>query len=137
MSSQALDNHEAGRLRAVAAVLIPGDGDAPAALDLAEFDDLLQRAATALGPDLPALRDAVRRLPDDIDVKTLKVFSESEPEHFSLLGTAVSGAYFMSPAALTALGYPTGPRTAPPFDLAADELASGILDPVIARGFDG
>ncbi len=131
MTALALETHEVGRLRAVAAVLVPGDGDAPAALDLAEFDDLLQRAATALGPDLPALREAIRRLPEDIETVTLTVFSASHPEDFSLIGTAVSGAYFMSPTALTAIGYPTGPRTAPPFDLAADELASGILDPVI------
>lgn len=137
MSAQPLDELEVSRLRAVAAVLIPGDGTAPAAVDLPEIDDLLQRAAAALGPDLPALHDAVAGLPDELDVAGLKAYSQRAPEPFALLGTTVSGAYFMAPAALDAIGYPTGPRTAPPFDLAADELADGILEPVIERGFSG
>lgn len=137
MTPATLNDHELDRLRSVAAVLIPGDGDLPPALDLGDFNELLQRAATALGPDLPGLHDAIRKLPQNIDPATLRAFSDSEPEPFSLIGTAVSGAYFMSDTALMALGYPTGPRTAPPFDLAADELATGILEPVIARGFDG
>jgi hypothetical protein len=136
-ASSPFDERELALMRAVAAVLIPGDGDAPAALDVDGFDELLQRAAVAMGPELPAVHEAIARLPKDVDMATLAAFSASNPEPFSLIGTTVSGAYFMAPAALTAIGYPTGPRSAPPFDLAADELATGVLEPVIARGFDG
>jgi hypothetical protein len=136
MTTLALDEREIEQLRTVAGVLIPGDRDAPAAMDLLEFDDLLHRASSALGPDLPALHEALRRLPTEIDTWALVAFSTGEPAHFALIGTTVSGAYFMAPAALTAIGYPTGPRSAAPFDLAADELAGGILEPVLERGFD-
>jgi hypothetical protein len=135
--SHPLDERELGLMRAVAAVLIPGDGQAPAALDVYGFDEWLQRAAVAMGPELPAVREAIGRLPAEISWATLAAFSAESAGSFSLIGTTVSGAYFMAPAALTAIGYPTGPRSAPPFDLAADELASGVLEPVIARGFDG
>jgi hypothetical protein len=137
MSAAALSEREVGLLREVAAVLIPGDGEAPPALEVPEFDELLERAAVALGPDLPGLHEAIEGLPDGIDGATLKSYYENDGARFGLIGTAVSGAYFMAPAALSAIGYPTGPRSAPPFDLAAEELASGILEPVIERGFDG
>jgi hypothetical protein len=135
MSPAALDEREVDRLRAVAAVLIPGDGEAPAALDVPEFDELLQRAAVALSIELPALHEAIEHLPGEIDQTTLAAFHENDPARLSLIGVAVSGAYFMAPVAREALGYPVGPRSAPPFDLAAEELAGGILEPVIERGF--
>lgn len=129
-----LSGDEVARLRAVAEALIPGDGTSPAAARVAEIDRLLGEAAVALGVGLGQLQDALSRLPGEIDWASLERFSASDGEAFELVATVAAGAYFMSPAVLESLGYPTGPRSAAPFDLAAEELGSGVLDPVIAGG---
>ncbi len=134
MSSSVLSEEQRELLRAVAVALIPGDATSPPAADVPELDGLLTDAATALGVGFGALRDAVGRLPDPIDWTTLARFAQEDRVAFDQVATVASGAYFMSTAVLASLGYPTGPRTAAPFDLAAEELGSGILDPVMAAG---
>lgn len=121
-------------LRSTAEVLIPGDGVSPSPAALHDFDELLGRAAAAMEPELPALSDALSALPSKIDWVTLRRFAESDGPRFELIATIVTGAYFMSEPVLESIGYPTGNRAAAPFDLSAEELASGILDPVIDRG---
>lgn len=121
-------------LRSVAALLIPGSSYSPTPAHLLDFDELLGRAVVALGPESKSLPGALHRLPSEITWDSLSAFAVREPVHFEIISTVVSGAYFMSPTVLESIGYPTGPRKAPPFGLAAEELEGGILDPVIERG---
>ena len=122
------------RLRGVAAQLIPGDRNSPSVEQVPHFDDLLSRAIEAIGRERPALEAAVAGLPPTLDLITLGTFAEEHPASFELLAATVAGAYFMSPEVLESIDYPTRARSAAPFDLAADELATGILDPVLNRG---
>ena len=121
-------------MRAVAGTLLPGDGTSPPATTVPDIDELLQRAAAAIGQEILALKRAIAMLPAKCDWAALSEFAEVEPTDFDLIWHVAAGAYFMSPTVLASIGYPTGTRIAPPFDEAAGEIASGILEPVIARG---
>ncbi|HUA04940.1 MAG TPA: hypothetical protein VMB27_13640 [Solirubrobacteraceae bacterium] len=134
MTTAALTAEQLAQLRAVAATLIPGSDLSPAAAELTDLDELLERAAVALGSQLPAVLAALATLPAEVRWEGMAEFASADPAAFELVSTLVAGAYFMSTTVLKSIGYPTGPRSAPPFDLAADELATGILEPVIARG---
>ena len=129
-----LSQEEVRRLRAVAEALVPGDGTSPPAADVPELDQLLGVAALALGIGAGELTSSLRRLEEPIDRATLKELSAREPEAFELIASVAVGAYFMSHEVLDSLGYPTGARSAAPFDLAASELETGILEPVLAAG---
>lgn len=133
-ATDALSPSKLAALRAVAIVLIPGDDRSPAAESLTDLEDLLQRAATAIGAERASLHNAIAMLPDGVTWDSIGKFADDEPVAFELISTVVAGAYFMSPIVLKSLGYPVGPRSAPPFDLAADELSSGVLAPVLERG---
>ena len=123
---------EIATLRSVAAVLIPGSEGSPAATELADFNELLDRAASALGAERMVLRDSLRQTPPAATWDQLADLAEHEPAAFEIISTTVSGAYFMYPVVLQSIGYPTGPRRAAPYGLIADELDSGILEPVMA-----
>jgi hypothetical protein len=125
---------EIAGLRAVAAVLLPGDGTAPPAVALPDLDANLTRALAAVGREAPVVLRAVTGLPDPLDWDTLRDWSAANAEQFEALATVVAGAYFMAPEALDAIGYPHGPRRRAPHDQAVEELGSGLLDPVLDRG---
>ena len=129
-----LSQDEMRRLRAVAEALVPGDGTSPAAADTPELDRLLGVAAVALGVGADELRSSLPRLREPIDRPSLRALSDTDPETFELVASVAVGAYFMSHDVLDSLGYPSGARSAAPFDLAATELETGILDPVLAAG---
>jgi hypothetical protein len=132
--STVLSEQELSQLRGVASVLLPGLNDSPAASTLPDLDVLLQKAAKALGPELSVLQQALESLPPSVEWNTLLRFSKANQADFDVISTAVAGAYFLSTEVLQSIGYPTGPRTRAPIDLAADEIGSGVLEPVIARG---
>lgn len=117
----------------VAAVLLPGDHQAPGAAAIPALPALIQQAAIALGTECDALRAALRILPTEISWDTLRAFASEHPAHFDIVSVAASGAYFMAPEALTAIGYPQGARKAARIDQAADEIGSGVLDRVMER----
>ena len=121
------------RLREVAAILLPGDGTSPPAASLPELPALLTRAVAAIGREEDVLHRCIAALPQSLDWDSLEAFAADHAEDFDVLGAVVAGAYFMSPAALDAMVYPRGPRRAPRFEQAVDELSSGVLDPVMAR----
>lgn len=133
MTTTGLSAAQVAQMRAVAATLIPGDGQSPPADATSEFDRLLGEAALALGLGMADLRAALEDLPEEVSWTSLQAFCTTHPDHFELVANVAAGAYFMSPAVLGSLGYPTGARSAAPFDQAADELATGILDPVMER----
>ncbi len=120
-------------LHAIAAVLLPGDADAPSARDVPDFDANLDRGLPAMGAGAQTVLQALDRLPGELTWDSVRTWAAADPDHFEAVATLVSGAYFMSPAALDAIGYPHGPRRRAPHDLAAEELGSGLLDPMLAR----
>lgn len=128
-----LTHSETRRLLEVAAVLLPGDDTAPAAESLPDLPALLTRAVAAIGREEEILHRCIAALPAKIDWVSLEAFADANGADFDVLCVVVAGAYFMSPAALDAIGYPRGPRRAPRLDQAADELSSGVLDPVMQR----
>jgi hypothetical protein len=130
----ALSGQEIARVRAAAQVLLPGTPDSPAPDALREYDDLLQQAAAALAGDREALATAIGALPPEPSWESLSAFAELEPTSFELVCLLAVGAYFMSPAVLTSLGTPTGPRRPADREQVVDELGTGILDAVLERG---
>jgi hypothetical protein len=125
--------HEHLKLRRIASVLLPGDDTSPPATSVPDYDELLSKAVEVIGAEQPMLTRALKQLPDDADWDALKEFADSEPDGFEVVAAVVSGAYFMSTTVLDALHYPHGPRRATPFGLVADELESGVLEPVMER----
>jgi hypothetical protein len=128
-----LTSAEVAVIARVAAVLLPGDESAPGAASIDGLDALIRQAAIALGAECDALRAAVAILPPDVTWDGLRAFAQEHPADFDILSVAASGAYFMAPQALTAIGYPQGARKAPRIDQAADEISSGVLDQVMGR----
>lgn len=129
MSGQQLD-----RVRATAAVLLPGSTESPAPHLLPEFDELLQQAAVALGGEGRALAAAIETLPPKPSWENLSALSECDPSSFELVSLLAIGAYFMSPTVLGSMGIPTGKRRPANPEQVVDELSDGILDPVFERG---
>src|SRR5437016_5036115 len=119
MSRSALTDEEVSAVRDVAMVLIPGGHGSPPAGQVTGYQDLVQQAAIAVGAELETLRSAISQLPTEISWAALCEFERQSPEAFELVSTIAAGAYFMSPVVLRSLGYPTGARSAAPFDLAA------------------
>lgn len=122
------------RVRAVAAVLLPGSAESPAAVALPDFDELVQRAAAALDGDDRDLIAAIEALPEEPSWEGLSAFAELEASSFEQISLLLVGAYFMSPAVLASLSLPTGERRPARPEQVVDELSTGILDPVIERG---
>jgi hypothetical protein len=120
--------------RAAAAVLLPGSGDSPAPADLADFDELVQRSAAALGGEAQALARAVDGLPVDPAWSDLEALAVRDPASFEIVSLLVVGAYFMSPEVLSSLGMPSDERRAADREQVVDELGTGILDAVLERG---
>ena len=54
--------------------------------------------------------------------------------NFNDLAMVLAGAYLMVPAVRAHVNYPGQGRNPAPYDQIADELSSGILDPVMERG---
>lgn len=133
LTSDPLTGDQVAAIAQVAAILLPGDELAPAAGTIPALNALIQQAAKALGSECDALRAALGILPEEVSWDSLRAFAQEHPTHFDILAVAASGAYFMAPEALTAIGYPQGPRKAPRIDQAADEIGSGVLDQVMSR----
>jgi hypothetical protein len=129
-----LSRQQLDRVRATAAVLLPGSEESPAPNDLPDYDELVQRAAVALEGEGRALAAAIDALPADLSWERLSAFAAVDPSSFELVSMLVVGAYFMSPAVLGSLRLPTGPRRAARPEQVVDELSTGILDAVFERG---
>lgn len=125
-------------LRAVADQLIPcGPGLEPAATDEPGYDDALQIAAHARADAFDRITTALADLdaldPGALD-RRLRELAQQSPDTFQPLSTIVAGAWLLLPSVRTRISYPGQRRNVAPFGQAADELSSGILDPVLDRG---
>lgn len=122
------------QLQRIAQVLLPGDGQAPPASSVPDLDQLMARAVDAIGVEGQVVMAALAQLEAEPTWDELRAYAEDHVDDFEVLSTVVSGAYFMSPQALDAIGYPHGQeRRAARIDLAADQLSSGVLDAIAER----
>lgn len=134
MSDITLEDGDIERLKGLADVLIPGTATLSAPSALSNFERLLRSAVKACGyPDVD-LRSALDAIPPNADWDSTRAFATANQAGFDIVSVIVSGAYFMSPVVLGALGYPLERRHPAGPEEFADEYETGILDPVINRG---
>jgi hypothetical protein len=132
-----LTDPERDALVRVADVLIPARGaDTPPSatpdylrhLDRAlaarrdAFDDVVAAAVRLGALDAPEL------------IGELRALHAAGDATFQALSAIVCGAYLTVPEVRARIGYPGQKHDPAPFDLAADEIMDGILDPVLERG---
>ncbi|KRB85326.1 hypothetical protein ASE00_00515 [Sphingomonas sp. Root710] len=129
---------EVETLRRVADALIPpGDGVLSGSA-IPDFEALVTKAVAILDKGFPQLVATLAELapvPSGDLWPTLQALAARNEPAFYTLSTTVAGAYLYSKEVREQLNYPLPHRNPPGFFDAADELSSGILDPVMAGGF--
>ncbi|MFC9549944.1 hypothetical protein ACFTWF_03750 [Rhodococcus sp. NPDC056960] len=132
-----LTESELRDLRRIAASLIPGVPGRIAADQVATFDDLVHEALAIMDPHFDSIVAAIDRMSDveDADMfAALRALDAESPTLFYPLSLLVAGVYLYSPEVEAVLQYPHPHRNPAGAMEAADEIESGILDPVIERG---
>lgn len=135
---RALTDTELAALLRVADCLIPASGPNPKASEAEQYTSYLELALAARADVFEAVVDAagkVADIPDDQLWNALEAMSTEDKVIFDPLSAVVAGAYFMTPQVMKLIGYPGQHRDPAPLELAAEEIGSGILDPVLERGF--
>jgi hypothetical protein len=125
-------------LRRVADTLIPAGDGVISCGAVSDFENLATRAAGILDKsfsDLVATLADLSLVPQEELWTALESFSKEEPQKFYVLSTLVAGIYIYSDEIKEELNYPVPHRNPPDMFDVADELSSGILDPVIGGGY--
>ena len=122
------------RLRSLASVLIPATPAMPGISDLATFDTLLQTAVRACGYTAQDIAMSLDAIPQSVDWDGAKAFAASNPRAFAIAGTLASAAYYMAPAVLAKLKFPTERQHPAEVEEFVEEYETGILDAVTERG---
>lgn len=121
----------------IADTLIPESGPNPKASDARDFVAYLHLALAAWSDVFDAVLKAVNDLAD-VPVEgmrdALKRLWAEDKVTFDPLSSVIAGAYFMTPQVKELIGYPGQHRDPAGLEDAANELETGILDPVIERG---
>ena len=128
---------ESAALLRVADCLIPESGPNPKASDAADYLPYLHLALAArcdVFEAVVASALSLRDVPDDDLWAALRTMWAQDQAAFDQMSTVLAGAYFMSPQVKTLIGYPGQHRDPAGFEDAANELETGILDPVLERG---
>ncbi|MDQ6815862.1 MAG: hypothetical protein M3018_00435 [Actinomycetota bacterium] len=132
-----LREEERTALLAIADILIPAARALPRASAVPDYVSWLHRALAARSDAFDDVIDTVARLqriePSALPA-ALSQLSETEPASFQALSAVLAGAYLMVPEVRRAINYPGQEARPAPFDEAAEQIMSGILDPVIERG---
>jgi hypothetical protein len=134
---RALTDDEQASLLRIADTLIPAAGPNPKASDAEEFVPYLHLALAARADVFDAVLKAVSELADVADEwlhSALKTMWAEDKFTFDPLSSIIAGAYFMTPQVKELIGYPGQHRDPAGLEDAADELETGILDPVLERG---
>jgi hypothetical protein len=132
-----LTDDEQSTLLRIADTLIPAAGPNPKASDAEEFVAYLHLALAARADIFEAVLKAVRELadvPDGALHGALKTMWAKDKFTFDPLSSIIAGAYFMTPQVKELIGYPGQHRDPAGLEDAANELETGILDPVLERG---
>lgn len=132
-----LTDEERATLHRVADVLVPRAGGDPAATESLDFDRHLNTALEARSDAFDVIAAllttaADTRGPALIDL--LRALASERRNEFQALSAVVAGAWLLSDSTRDRVGY-RGQKSRPaPVYEGTDELADGLLDPVIARG---
>jgi hypothetical protein len=121
----------------IADTLIPAAGPNPKASDADQFVPYLHLALAARADVFDAVVKAVTQLaavPDDAMYAELKTMWAQDKFTFDPLSSIIAGAYFMTPQVKELIGYPGQHRDPAGLEDAANELETGILEPVLERG---
>jgi hypothetical protein len=121
----------------IADCLIPAAGPSPKASDAENYVAYLHLALAARADVFDTVVKAVYSLADVADYElwaALKRMWAEDKFTFDPLSSIVAGAYFMTPQVKELIGYPGQHRDPAGLEDAANELETGILDPVIERG---
>lgn len=128
---------EIAAFTAIADVLVPGTERDPAPSASAGWDDALLRSLAARADVFEQLLVVATGLAgssaETIEAELRRLHAE-DPDTFNPLSAVLAGAYFQLPVTLERLRYPGQKRNPPRLEEAVDQIMSGILDPVIARG---
>ena len=134
MTGAIASDDQIARLRALAAVLIPGTAEMPAADQVPGFDALLRTAVRACGYPATAIAASLDALPATIEWDAVKAFAAGEPDVFAIASTLASAAYYMAPPVLGKLKFPIERQHPAEVEEFVEEYETGILDAVSARG---
>ena len=135
---RSLTDAELHALLRVADCLIPACGPNPKASAADQYTSFLELALAARTDVFDAVVDGAKKLADVAEEdlwEALKTMSVEDKFTFVPLSSVLAGAYFMTPQVTKLIGYPGQHRDPAPLELAAEEIGSGILDPVLERGF--
>lgn len=138
MPPRALTDSEMSGLLRIADALIPESGPNPKASDAREFGAYLQLALAARADVFDLVLGAVTDLAGVADADlyvALKKLWANDKATFDPLSSIIAGAYFMTPQVKELIGYPGQHRDPAGLEDAANELDTGILDPVLERGY--
>jgi hypothetical protein len=125
-------------LRRIADTLIPAADGHPSGGSLAEFAGLAAQAAAILAKSFGIIVAAIEHFstiaPDEM-WSSLEAFASAEEDSFYMLSMMISAMYLYSNEMKSSLNYPSPHRNPPEMFEIADELSSGILDPVMSGEF--
>jgi hypothetical protein len=133
-----ISDEEMATIRRVADTLIPSGDGLLGGSEVKDFESLITRAAAILDKQFPNLIAALATLstvPQDQLWGALEAMAAQDDPGFFTLSTVITGAYLYSDEMREQLNYPVPHRNPPDFFDAADELSSGILDPVMEGNF--
>ena len=129
---------EMATLRRIADTLIPSGEGVLSGGSVAKFESLATQAAAILDKtfdDLTTLLNRLAAVSQDDLWESLKALSEQDDAGFMTVSTLLVGVYLYSDEIKAQLAYPAPHRNPPDLFDAANELSSGILDPVMSGGF--
>lgn len=121
-------------------VLIPAHGAAVAASAEDQFVENLQRTLLARSDAFDAIVAALDTCRDIPAAELLGWFEQldaEDPGTFQALSTVIAGAWLLTPGVRRRIGYQGLVASRAKHDDAADDISSGLLDPVLDRGNDG
>ena len=133
-----LSESELATLLRVADTLIPAAGPNPKASDAENYLKYLELALAARRDAFAAVTAALQSLaavPVEDLRAALRDLWATDKGTFDPLSAIVAGAYFMTPQIMELIGYPGQHRDTAGLEDAANELDTGILDPVLERGY--
>lgn len=135
---RALGEAELTTLLRIADTLIPAAGPNPKASEAENYTKYLDLALAARDDVFDLVISVLESFADvpDADLRAaLKELWATDKATFDPLSAIVAGAYFMTPQIMELIGYPGQHRDTAGLEDAANELDTGILDPVLERGF--
>jgi hypothetical protein len=101
----------------------------------AQFKDTLQIALAARSDVFEEIVAALHQSASAADpAQWLRQLSTEAPSLYASLSAILAGAYLMTPEVKSYVRYPGQGKNRAPWQQIGDELATGILDPVIDRG---